>query len=113
MNTKKEAALKGKKLLKQMAGRGWKLRVWENLGWHYCVNSGPVSVYPSYNEGNFFCLISTDPKKAGFGGSAWTNSSASPHKNPNQVVWEAFENMSQVVDKYLAVKKAAAQALGY
>jgi len=33
-------------------GTGWTTRVWENLGWHYNVESpcGRIRVHPSYNS---------------------------------------------------------------
>lgn len=33
--TEREARERGAKLLKKLPGKGWKLHVWENLGWHY------------------------------------------------------------------------------
>jgi len=32
---KKKAILRAKLLLNKMETKGWKIRVWENLGWHY------------------------------------------------------------------------------
>jgi hypothetical protein len=46
MLNKKEAERRGRALLKQMKGRGWQLRVWENLGWHYSVYNEGVDVHP-------------------------------------------------------------------
>lgn len=37
----------GRRLLKRMKGRGWQLRVWQNLGWHYMVRKGTIQVYVS------------------------------------------------------------------
>jgi hypothetical protein len=42
--TKKEAMQAAKALRKKMTGRNWKLRVWENLGWHYQVHRSRISV---------------------------------------------------------------------
>jgi len=60
--TKKEAKAAGKKLLKKMKGKGWKLRVWENMGWHYCVHNGGLSVYPCRSKGmtKFHAMLSED-----------------------------------------------------
>jgi hypothetical protein len=45
--TKVEATTRGKQLLAKMRGLGWKLAVWENLGWHYKVSNGDLGVYPN------------------------------------------------------------------
>jgi hypothetical protein len=49
MLTKKQVERDGAALLAQMHGEGWTLDVWENLGWHYCVRRGPLSVRPGCN----------------------------------------------------------------
>lgn len=35
----------GRALAKRL-GKGWKPRIWENLGWHYTAKRGPIEVYP-------------------------------------------------------------------
>ena len=45
MMNKQEAEERGQALLKRMKGKGWKLRVHENIGWHYNVWNGPAAVY--------------------------------------------------------------------
>ena len=46
--TRAEATKTGNKLLKDVksviSGK-WKLRVWENLGWHCCVDSDIISIH--------------------------------------------------------------------
>jgi len=36
-DTKEEATEKAEKLLSKMTTKGWKIRVWDNLGWHYAL----------------------------------------------------------------------------
>jgi hypothetical protein len=43
--TKQEATKQGRQLLKRMQGSGWKLDVWKNIGWHFCVRNGGMSIY--------------------------------------------------------------------
>lgn len=76
--TKSQATIAGKRLLKKLRGDKWRLRVWENLGWHYAVETDRIAVYgPSYaGERCFSCLLkphyaffgdpsnSTDPNRA-------------------------------------------------
>lgn len=42
--TEAEAKSAGEKLLARMKGDGWRLRVWENLGWHISVINWPIAV---------------------------------------------------------------------
>ena len=73
MRKKNEAEKLGKKLLKKL-GIGWKLEVWENLGWHYATTNGPLNVsefYRGKEEISYFCLMSDNPKLAGGGANIW------------------------------------------
>lgn len=60
--TKQEATDKGKALLKQMEGKGWTLRVWENVGWHFSVYNrliprGNLTIYPPSGS-VYWCALS-------------------------------------------------------
>ena len=41
---KKEAISRAKLLLNKMETKGWKIRVWENLGWHYELINQTISI---------------------------------------------------------------------
>jgi hypothetical protein len=99
MLTKKEAEKKGRALLKLMKGKGWKLRVHENLGWHYNVWNGPAAVYPSgANNGKFFCLLSNrDCGGTGAGVAAWTTKGS--YKDPNRAVEKEVESAQEYADE--------------
>lgn len=45
----------------------WKLRVHENLGWHYDLRLGPISLSESVG-GGYFCMVSESPESDGTGG---------------------------------------------
>lgn len=57
--TEIEATRAAKKLLSRMEGRGWKIRVWENIGWHYAVETSMLSVrvYPYHSARSRFCCM--------------------------------------------------------
>ena len=57
MNTKIEATREGKRLLGLLKGKGWKLRVHENCGWHFAATNKrhALEVYPASTDG-WFCL---------------------------------------------------------
>ena len=49
---RKAAAIElGRKLVESMPGTGWRLHVWQNLGWHYSVRRGDLQVMPSSGGG--------------------------------------------------------------
>ena len=45
----------------------WKLRVWNNLGWHYDLRLGPISLSES-SGGGYFCMVSESLESDGTGG---------------------------------------------
>lgn len=45
--SKLQAVTRGRALLARMRGQGWRLRVWQNLGWHYQCSNGTLHVYVS------------------------------------------------------------------
>jgi hypothetical protein len=43
-----DARKKAEEVKDQLPGKGWKIHVWENIGWHYRVIRGPVRVSSNY-----------------------------------------------------------------
>lgn len=64
--TKQEATKQGKQLLARMKGNGWKLHVWQNHGWYYCVYNKNLNVYPSYTGDAFYATMFTKETSTGF-----------------------------------------------
>jgi hypothetical protein len=56
--TKTEAAEKAVELKNMMKSPGWKVRVWENMGWHYSIYNGNLAVYPSFVKGTYHANLS-------------------------------------------------------
>ena len=58
------AAYKKGRELRKLFPKGWKQRVWENLGWHLAFSFTPyVNVHFSPEQGRsgqFFCLMGTE-----------------------------------------------------
>ena len=65
MEQTKQQAEQAGKVLKSKLGPGWKIRVWENFGWHVCASAanGHISVYDGGD--GYSCLMSHDTKHAG------------------------------------------------
>lgn len=89
-------------------GPCWKSRVWENLGWHYEVTNGPISLCES--DGKYRALISDDPNKAGYGSGLWANTKQTYSKDPKKAVRIAIEHMQRVLSEYNKVGEAAIKA---
>jgi len=84
MKTKEEATKAGKALKKKL-GKQWKIRVWQNMGWHYCcyLGKGFISVYPSFDGDEFHCMLDLTMPFAG--DCRWTKD-APYDKDPRKVV---------------------------
>ena len=83
--TKKDAKAFGTKILKVLKGTGWKMRIWENIGWHVTWHLGRVRLLANNgrNGPRFWCLVSDDDE--GIGGSMlWTIHTE--YKDPNTAV---------------------------
>jgi hypothetical protein len=101
----------GRNLLKKMKGKGWRLRVWENIGWHYCVINGPVQVYPlSSSHTEYHCLVSSNSVSRG-GCGIWTSPKNISFDDPNTAVRTEVENAKRVVTQLVNAVKEAEKAV--
>ena len=117
MRTKDEAIVAGGRLLGMMEGDSWRLRVWENLGWHYTVESPPFTVSPSgdYKEGRgkprYFCLMADRLDRCGGTGSGmWTTRFISG--DPNEVVRVELAQAEEVFEMITAAMEQARNVVG-
>ena len=56
--TRLQANERGRVLLRKLNGvPGMKLRVWENLGWHYSVENDHFRVDPSCTDGYYYAMM--------------------------------------------------------
>lgn len=88
MKTKREATAAGKKLLSRMKTSGWKLRVWENMGWHYALENYGMSIHQDNPKETCSVLFSLDPEGPG-GSSIWCDKKQ--YKDPNKAVERQME----------------------
>lgn len=83
-------------------GPGWKPDVWENLGWHWRVYFGPLSLH-EYGHGSiddtlqYNTLLSDDPREHNSGAMRWYVGALSPSPE------------AAVVAQLKAAKKSLAQ----
>ncbi|MHC4154408.1 MAG: hypothetical protein ACYST6_05740 [Planctomycetota bacterium] len=107
--TKKEAT-KAAKALQAKLGHPWKVRIWKNIGWHYCVylHGGLISVRDDNAWDYCDCMISLQLPFAG--DTRWTLSRL--RKDPKKAIDEAFRDMEQVLGEELRAYRALCGATG-
>lgn len=111
-NSKADATKAAKKVLKLMEGKGWKINVWENMGWHFMVGSGPVSVHASENRSGktqYCSMVNSEPGCFGPGLAMWTETGMR-YYDPNCAARVAVINMLKVMDRLDATRRAAFRA---
>jgi hypothetical protein len=108
--TKEQAEHAGLKVLVQMP-RGWKLRVWNNLGWHFSVYFGVCQIYQDIygKDVSYSCLISSEPhqRPGAAGGGPWTTRGIS-HKTPVA----ALEAEAAAFKEYQSVRQSLFDLIG-
>jgi hypothetical protein len=62
--------------------KGWKINVWENMGWHLSLDKGPISVHYSPLSNTFTAYLSADHSHGDSG--FWHESYY--HKDINKVI---------------------------
>lgn len=86
-SSKSEAIALAKALKGKMETRGWRIRVWENLGWHYGIESRWIHVYPA-SIGYSAYLNSYGDYSTGDSCGYWNGSmmAVESSKDPNEAV---------------------------
>jgi hypothetical protein len=96
--TKTQAETAAKLALNSLPNKkGWKTRIWENLGWCWSLENGPISVYPSTLPGHFHCMIAPSIEERGCGAGEWTDCSKKRCTTP----WDAVLQEVEIVRKHI------------
>ena len=107
--TKEEALKKGKALQKRL-GAGWKVHVFENLGWHYTVSAidGLLSMHGHSYKGEvkYYCMFTNS--FPGSGSIGWFADKS--YKDPLDAVRKSFVIAKKKSEKW-AELVAAFEAL--
>lgn len=81
--SKSEALAVGKEKLKLFATRkGWKINVWENLGWHLAFDKGHLNLHYSPEDNSFMAFLSEN----NYGGDSIFWHESYSNKDPNKVI---------------------------
>lgn len=74
---------------KQFLPRGFRIRVWENMGWHWCLGLDYICISPSYFKPHieFWCLVTSTPElHSGCGSHEFNENTNSHYKSPD-ILW--------------------------
>jgi hypothetical protein len=94
--TKREATAAAKALQKRLRGGGWRIQVWENLGWHYAVTNKYIRVSPW--DKKFYAMPVPSYSYYGYAYPCFTN--------PNGAVQHLVEHLEQYIkDQWFLVNK--------
>lgn len=105
-NTRREAELQAIRYLHKMHGKGWYTRVWENVGWHWCLHNGPVNVnasHSAFGPPTFWAMVS--PTDGGSGGLAAWSPDHKHFRDPNKAARHAIKAARRYVDSLDSVVK--------
>lgn len=98
--TESEAKAAGEKLLAKMKAEGWRLDVWENLGWHIRVFNWPVSVSESYDGGYFAAMTGAEEDELATGVPDYFSlPGAGKGDGPNEAVESLIESARDFADE--------------
>ena len=108
MMSKAQAGRGAKALRRKLKGKGWKIDVWENMGWHYCLTLGPLKVCKNGWHNTHTTLMSATEDCAG-GSYLWLVQGS--FKDPNGAVRAQINKARQTVDRLNALVKSVEDAL--
>lgn len=78
----------------QLNTKGWKINVWENLGWHWCLTNLRCGISLHTTGSHFWCMVQGGDAKDVTSGSCLIQSSKE-YKDPNKAVAEAIKNATR------------------
>jgi hypothetical protein len=108
MMTEVEARTKGAAMMQRLKGTGWKLKVWENFGWHCAAENKFITVFE--HDSRFSALLTTKPECPGVGETYW-----SEHVNfadPNEAVLEQMKTARAFLNKCRRATDYVEKAVG-
>lgn len=101
-STKAEAVKAGKKALKAMTTSKWKIRVWENRGWHVSLIRKFMNLSITHYGGEsalvYSVLVSCDALYPGTGETYWSDDSRQ-YDDPNKAVEGAIKQVRAFVKR--------------
>jgi hypothetical protein len=98
-NTEAEAKAAGQKVKEKLGGGRWRVRVWENLGWHFDVRLGQLVVR---EQGRGFVASLEDPDG---GGTPYYRHTVACFHTPIQAVNGCLKFAQHVLDEHIKTEQ--------
>lgn len=94
---------------------GWRVRAWENLGFHVSWESPGISISPgsdaTRSRPTFYALISGSPISSGYGGAAWSPGGGS-HDTMAKTAAHAYRAFREYVEELNRANDVVGRAVG-
>jgi hypothetical protein len=106
-----QAARKAAAALVRQLGRGWRAKVWENLGWHYSAESvdGSMTVSSFGSKGGpFSAFFERKVVPFNFSRGNWVAAGATPHAAVEAVIQIAEAEIATIQEALAAYRAAVA-----
>lgn len=105
VKTKREAMVAGRHLKSLMKTSGWKVCVWNNLGWYYNIKKENVVVNPDSNHrmGGSWYWCEVEPSYA-----FWSDGRS--YRDPNMAVQRAISKVRKEVEEFKQILSKAEAA---
>lgn len=85
-------------MLKLVKGKGWRIDVWENYGWHWRIVNGGLQVNESTSidqkGSKYWCLLSSEAKPRG-GEMFWTDGENRHYSTPMLAIRSQLNRANQ------------------
>ena len=109
--TKQEAEIAGQELLNKMKDKNWKLKVWENMGWNFCITNGPLRLSFNSNSQNPYHILMSSNSQSTVGGLAMWTPRKSSSLNPVSGLKKQVELARKVLNGLTEAVEAAESIL--
>jgi hypothetical protein len=85
----------------------WKICLWENNGWCWCLHSGPITIWDSGAPGKYYASLAELVPPAGkrYPGSCQWGGGPAPSKDPNKLVRSFLKDVRHHIDTAQQVEK--------
>ncbi|MBD3405073.1 MAG: hypothetical protein GF411_02920 [Candidatus Lokiarchaeota archaeon] len=108
ISTRAEATKKAEALKSRLQGQGWKIRVWENIGWHYSIENTHCNLTVSEFIGKFG--VSLSDERGYPGDPAFWHDSDDYRDDPNEAIRVKLQHCREFVDNMDVIVTEASRA---
>ncbi len=113
-DTKEEAIQAARRVIALLKDDKWTYHVWENLGWHWHFQNGPIFLMEDIINGKsqgFWTMLTTEVQpKFCYGSLTWETTELQPHyDDPNDAVKAQMDSARNILDGLTTVVERGEQ----